>query len=287
MPKTPAVAQFVRLDAQRFGPWALITGASSGIGAEFARQIAANGINPVLVARRKDVLEDQVGPDLAETYGVQYRAVRADLSQPGGLAPVVAATNDLDVGLVISNAGDMVLGELLTDSHEDLLAELRLNTEAHLSLTHHFGQAMAARGRGGLLLVSSTAALQPAPYSANYSAAKSYVLLLGEAIHRELAARGVHVSVLVPGATNTPMLHRFAGDRTAVLRIAQTAQECASEGLTALRANKAVRISGRINRLSTAMTSRGVRARMFANLASSMATKAATVRDQPTTPETP
>jgi short-subunit dehydrogenase len=268
--------RFVHLDAQRFGPWALITGASSGIGREFARQVAGNGINVVLVARRRDVLDNKVGPALAERHGVQYRAVRADLARPDAVAEIVAATGDIDVGLVISNAGDMLLGDLLADSHADLLAELRLNTEAHLSLIHHFGRPMAARGRGGLLLVSSTAALQPSPYSANYSAAKSYVMLLGEAVHRELATHGVHVSVLLPGATDTPMLHRFAGELSAVMRMAQAPQDCVSEGLTALRANNAVRISGRVNRVSTAMTTRGLRTRMFAGLSKSMADKQAT-----------
>jgi short-subunit dehydrogenase len=273
--KTPQT-RFVRLGAQRFGPWALITGASSGIGAEFARQVAANGINVVLAARRTDILDNQIGPALARTYGVQYRAVPVDLAQPDALGSIVAATGDLDVGLVISNAGDMLLGELLAHSHEDLLAELRLNTEAHLNLTRHFGQAMAARGSGGLLLVSSTAALQASPYSANYSAAKSYVMLLGEAVHRELNPRGVRVSVLAPGATDTPMLHRFAAGSKAVLKMAQTPQDCVSEGLTALRANKAVQISGRVNRMSTAMTTRSLRSRLFGNLTKSMADKAAT-----------
>ena len=102
---------FVHLDAQRFGSWAVITGASSGIGREFARQVAANGINVVLAARRRDVLNNEIGPALAQDYGIQYRAVQVDLSRPDAVAEIVAATSDLDVGLVISNAGDMVLGD--------------------------------------------------------------------------------------------------------------------------------------------------------------------------------
>jgi short-subunit dehydrogenase len=94
-----AGARFVRLDTQRFGPWALITGASSGLGAEFAQQVAANGINVVLVARRKDILDNEIGPTLAETYGIQYRVVAVDLAQPDALGSIVAATQDLDVGL--------------------------------------------------------------------------------------------------------------------------------------------------------------------------------------------
>ena len=141
------------VDKQRFGPWALVTGASSGIGRALAAQLAANGINVVLAARRLSIL-DEVGRDLTRQHRIQYRSVRVDLAEPGFLNTLVEATNDLDVGLVVSNAGDMNLGEFLATPHGALLAELRVNTEAHLSLTHHFGQSLARRGRGGILLLS-------------------------------------------------------------------------------------------------------------------------------------
>src|SRR5215475_12412159 len=96
-------------DAERFGPWALVTGASSGIGAEFARQLAASGINLVLAARRESLL-DEVGAELAARYGVTYRAVGVDLAEPGFLATIARATEDVDIGLVVSCAGDMIMG---------------------------------------------------------------------------------------------------------------------------------------------------------------------------------
>jgi uncharacterized protein len=258
------------LDKQRFGPWALVTGASSGIGRAFAAQLAANGINLVLAARRLSNL-DEVGRDLTRQHRIQYRSARVDLAEPDFLNTLIDTTNDLDLGLVVSNAGDMNLGEFLTIPHDALLVELRVNTEAHLSLTHHFGQVLARRGRGGILLVSSIAGIQGVPYIANYSATKSYVLSLGEAVHHELSARGVQVTVLVPGATATAMTARFGADKTAMGRLMMSADACAADGLAALAANRAVRISGRMNRTTIALTPRRTRIRMFGAMNRSMA----------------
>ena len=269
------------LDKQRFGPWALVTGASSGIGRAFATQLAANGINLVLAARRLPIL-DQVGRDLAREHRIQYRTVRVDLAEPDFLNTLIDATNDLDLGLIVSNAGDMNLGEFLATPHRALLAELRVNAEAHLSLTHHFGQSMARRGAGGILLVSSVAGIQGVPYIANYSATKSYVLSLGEAVHHELSARGVQVTVLVPGATATAMTARFGADKTAMGRLMMSADACAAQGLAALAANRAVRISGRMNRITVALTPRKTRTRIFGAMNKSMAEQITTASDRRT-----
>ena len=142
----------VALDKGQFGPWALVTGASSGIGKEFARQIAASGINVVLVARRESLL-DEVGQGLAKDFSVRYRNVVADLSQDGFLDKLAEATNDLDIGLVVSNAGTGNPGEFLKLDRQLLQETLRLNTMAHLDVTHHFGVKLAERSRGGLILV--------------------------------------------------------------------------------------------------------------------------------------
>jgi len=266
------------IDNQRFGPWALVTGASSGIGRAFATQLAANGINLVLAARRLSIL-DEIGRDLADEHHIQCRSVRVDLAEPAFLKTVIDATDDLDLGLVVSNAGDMNLGEFLATPYDALLAELRVNAEAHLGLAHHFGQAMARRGGGGILLVSSLAGIQGVPYSANYSAAKSYALTLGEALHRELAPRGVHATVLVPGAVATAMTARFGAERTAMGRLMMSADACAAEGLAALAANRAVRVSGRMNRATVALTPRGMRIRMFGAMTRSMADQVTTAAD--------
>lgn len=265
--------RFTKIDVNRFGPWALVTGASSGLGREFARQLAANGLNVVLAARRQATLVE-VGQELAQRYGVQYRAVRVDLADSDFLAGLAAGVDDLDVGLVVSNAGDMVLGEFLDGDRGALLAEARLNTTTHLELAHHFGRRMADRGRGGVLLVSSLAGVQGVPYIANYSAAKAYLLTLGEALHRELGDRGVGVTVLVPGAVDTPMMARFGADQTAMGRLAAPVRAVVSEGLAALRADRAVRVNGRMNRAILALTPRSSRIRLFGAMNRSMVDRA-------------
>src|ERR1700730_4890204 len=134
----------VALDKKRFGPWALVTGASSGKGKEFARQIAASGINVVLVARRESLL-DEVAQGLAKDFKVQYRNVVADLSQEGFLDKLAEATNDLDIGLVVSNAGTGNPGAFLQLDRGELENLLWLNTLAHLDIAHHFGRRLAGR----------------------------------------------------------------------------------------------------------------------------------------------
>ena len=255
-------AGFARLSKEMFGPWALITGASSGIGAEFARQLAANGFNLVLAARRLPLLE-QAGTKLAIQHGIKYRTIQVDLTDPGFLATIASATDDVDIGLVISNAGDMILGDFLDSEPDRLFADMRLNVASHLGLTHHFGRRLAQRGGGGILLVSSTAALQPVPYTASYAAAKSYLLSLGEAAHHELARHGVTVTVLLPGATDTALVTRFSVRKPPMSLMLMTSSQLVSEGLAALRAGRARRIAGRANRATAALTPRRMRTRMF------------------------
>src|SRR5205814_5445771 len=139
------------IDKTQFGPWALITGASSGIGREFARQIAASGINVVLVARREALLEE-LGRALSQEFDVQYRALAMDLSQEGFIAGLADATRDIDIGLVVSNAGTGNPGEFLKLDRQLLHATLRLSTMAHLYFTYHLGAKLAKRRRGVFVL---------------------------------------------------------------------------------------------------------------------------------------
>src|SRR5258708_13563549 len=125
----------VNIGKERFGPWALITGASSGIGREFARQIAASGINVVLVARREELLAE-LGRAISQEFGVQYRALAMDLSREGFIAGLADATRDIHIGLVVSNAGTGNPGEFLKLDRQLHQAPLRLTTLAHLHITH-------------------------------------------------------------------------------------------------------------------------------------------------------
>src|SRR5260370_41882343 len=145
------------IETKRFGPWALVTGASSGIGKEFARQIAASGINVVLVARREDLLKE-AGAEFSKRYVVEHRIAVLDLSRDGFIDQLASATNDLDIGLVVSNAGTGNPGAFLKHDRQLLLETVRLGAMAHLDIAHHFGAKLTERRRGGILLAGAMGA---------------------------------------------------------------------------------------------------------------------------------
>jgi short-subunit dehydrogenase len=243
-----------RIEKNTFGPWGLVTGASSGIGKEFARQLAASGLNLVLVARRLPLLED-IGRTLAQEYGIDYRALALDLSQEGFLEPLEAATRDLDIGLVVSNAGAANPGEFLSHDKSLLHQTVRLSVLAHLDLAHHFGKNLAARKRGGMILLSGMGASQGVPYMANDSATRAYVLTLGETLNFELKKDHVHVTVLLPGPTYTALSEKIGFDaRSTPLSVEQTV----SEGLAALSANRPSHLSGALFRVMNRLMPRAL-----------------------------
>jgi len=219
-----------QLDKHVYGPWALITGASSGIGEEYARQVAASGINVALLARREQRLKE-VAAGLTARYGIQARVIAADLSHDGILEPVAEATGDLDIGLVVSLP------------RQRLREIVQLNVITHLDLAHHFGQRLAQRGRGGIVLVSAVAAAGGLPYMANDSATKAYSLNLGEALHAELAPAGVNVTVHVPVLVNTPVVARIGLDRMRLPADPVSPEQAVDEALTALQANQPTTIT--------------------------------------------
>jgi uncharacterized protein len=242
----------VALDKKRFGPWALVTGASSGIGKEFARQIAASGINVMLVARRDALLGD-LGRAIAQEFDVQYRALAMDLSQEGFIAELADATHDIDIGLVVSNAGTGNSGEFLRLDRQLLQATLRLNTMAHLDITHYFGAKIAGRRRGGIILVGAMGAENGVPFMANDGAAKAYVHSLGEALQYEFKPLGVYVTVLAAGFTNTAVLGKFGLDPKSLPMKPMSVEQCVSEGLSGLLKNRSRIVPGRLNRIMNAL----------------------------------
>lgn len=245
------------VDKQRFGPWAIVTGASSGIGKEFARQLAASGIHLVLIARRLPLLEE-LGRELADQYGIQYRALDVDLSADDFLEKIDSATRDLDVGLLVSNAGAGNPGDFLGIAQSELLRIVRLNVVSHLSLTHHYGRKLVGRGRGGILLVSAMGASQGIPYMANDSGTKAYVTSLGTALNYELRKLGVNVSVLLPAPTDTPAIAELGFDPAAMPLKPMPVEQCVAEGLAALHANRPTHISGRFYRMMMALMPRSL-----------------------------
>lgn len=263
------------IDKEKFGPWAVITGASSGIGKEFARQIAASGINIVLVARREALLKE-AGTEFSKEYGVEHRVVALDLAEDGFMGKLTSVTDDLDIGLVISNAGTGSPGRFLTNSRDEMATLLRLNTLAHLNIAHHFGKRLVKRRRGGLLFVGAMGADKGMPYMANDAGAKSYVKSFSESLHVEWKPLGVHVTVLAPGLTETAVLAKFGlGPRNMPTK-PMGVEQCVSEGLAALQENRSLIIPGRVNRIMNAVIPASVVRGMMAKLLSkALASKSA------------
>lgn len=183
---------------QTYGPWAVVTGASSGIGRELADRLAEAGLNIVLNARGTAGLTS-VAQTIRGNYGVDVRIVAADLAEAQGIQQLIEQTRELNVGLLVASAGYGTSGLLVESTVADEVNMLRVNTEAVLVLSHHFGRLFAQQKRGGLLLLSSLVAFQGVPYSANYAATKAYVQSLAEALALELKPSGVDVLAAAPG----------------------------------------------------------------------------------------
>src|SRR5712672_2594389 len=253
------------LDKKRFGPWALVTGASSGIGREFARQIAASGINIVLVARRGD-WRKEVGVEFSKGYDVEHRVVVLDVSREEFIGQLASTTDDLDIGLVVSNAGTGNPGEFLKLDRQLLHATLRLNTMAQLDIAHHFGAKLAKRRRGGLILAGAMGAENGIPCMANDGGAKAYVHSLGEALHYEFKPLGVYVTVLAAGVTNTAVLGKFGFDPKTMPMKPMSVEQCVSEGLSGLLKNRSRIVPGRLNRIMNALVPASLARKMLADM---------------------
>lgn len=230
---------------------ALITGASAGLGVEFARQLSKRGYRLVLAARRKERLEE-----LARELG-NARVIAIDLSKPSATAKLVAnieaAGEQVDV--LINNAGFGLIGRFaeLDASREREMIDL--NVGALTDLCRAVAPQMIARGSGAILNVASTAAFQPGPKMAVYFATKAFVLSLSEALHEELKPHGVHVSCLCPGPTRTEFgeIAGFGGNGL-FDRVAMNAPEVVAAGLRGLDRNRAVVVTGLINKVGAAST---------------------------------
>ncbi len=227
----------------------LITGASAGLGAGFARAFAARGDDLVLVARRTDRL-NALAAELTATHGIHVAVVSTDLTEAGAVARLQIDLQDqgLTVTRLINNAGYGLRGAFADMDGPSQARMIDLNCRALVELCHAFLPDMIKAGRGGILNIASTAAFQPGPWMAVYYASKAFVLSFSEALHDEVRASGVTVSALCPGATKTEffetaqmtdsLLSRYmAGDADKVIR----------DGLTALDRNRAVAISGALN----------------------------------------
>jgi short-subunit dehydrogenase len=201
--KTESAGSSVRA---KYGPWAVIAGASEGTGAEFARQIAAQGVSCLLVARRLEPLQ-RLAQEIRGQYGGEIRVLSQDLSAPDAAERIKAAAADLEVGLYVSNAGADSSGLRFLDAPLEKWHRLmNMNVRTVMDAVYAFAPAMKARGHGGLLLMSSGAALGGQPRLAMYSGTKAFEVNFAESIWAELKPCGVDVLTVAAPAMDTPVL---------------------------------------------------------------------------------
>lgn len=244
----------------RFGTWAVVTGASDGIGRAMALALAEAGLNLVLVARRASVLT-ALAHALQQQHGIETRVIAEDLALPGACAHVIAATHELDVGLIVSAAGFGTSGPLVDAELSSELEMIDVNCRAVAALAYHFGGRFVRRRRGGLVLMSSLLAFQGVAGAANYAATKAYVQALAEGLHGELAPHGVAVIASAPG----PIHSGFAARAGMRMSRALTPDVVARQTLAALGRRLTVR-PGWLSKLleaSLALLPRRGRSRML------------------------
>ncbi len=239
----------------RYGPWALVTGATKGLGAEFARQIGDRGLNLVLVARGRDELARVAGEVRGRSH-VEVKTVVADLCRQEFMEALRRETDGLEVGLLVCNAAHPLVGLFFEQSLEDKLKTVEVNCRAPTMLVHEYGAGMLARGRGGIILLSSGSALQGVAYTASYAASKAYNLILAESLWEELRERGVDVLGFMPGATRTPGFEQSRPrlERSSLAPVSE-AGPVVAEGLRVLGRTPSW-IPGRRNRWSLTLAQR-------------------------------
>jgi hypothetical protein len=189
--------------SSKYGPWALITGASRGLGAEFARQCAERGLNVVLIATNEELLKTQAD-SIKRNYKVEVKTITLDLSRDNFLQEITPVTDSLEIGLLVNNAGISKVRPFLHHTVDQLTKQLHVNARAGLVLAHDFGKKMAERRRGGIIFLSSASAMFGSAFCANYAGTKAYNLIVAETLWYELRKYGVDVLGFMAGSTKTP-----------------------------------------------------------------------------------
>ena len=240
---------------QQYGPWALIAGASEGIGLAFAQQLAAKGINLVLLSRSTAKLTEAASAITAQ-HAVEIKVVAADLTSESCLDDIRATTDGLEIGMLIYNAGAVHGAELFHDEPiEKPLGLVNLNCRGPVLLAHHFGQSMRERKRGGMIFLSSMAAFAGGSYVATYSATKAFDIIFPQSLWHELAPYNVNVLCLIAGATRTPAMASSGLDLSEQKEggpAIMESEDVANEGLAQI-ANGPVWIAGEGNRATAEM----------------------------------
>src|SRR6059036_2922654 len=234
------------------GKWALITGASSGLGLEFADLLAARKVNLVLAARRQEPME-KLAFDLRRKYGADVLVEAIDLASPGAASRLKSSLDarSVTIDVLLNNAGYGLQGDFLETPIERTMNMIQLNITTLTELTYLFGRGMATRRSGYILLVASVLAFQAVPSYAAYAATKAYVLALGEGLHDELGPHGVVVTTLSPGHTATGFDAAAGATPSSFLRlITMKPRPVAASGIRALLQGKAMVVAGLSNKMA-------------------------------------
>jgi uncharacterized protein len=232
--------------SDKYGPWALITGASSGLGEQYARQLAARGLNLVVVARRAERLRTLAG-ELVQAHEIEVEVLPLDLLAANSLTAIQRVTDRVDLGLVVCNAGFGASGRFLEQNPTLLQDMVRLNCEIPVLLIHALAPKLIRREHSGILVLASTAAFQSTPWMATYGATKAFDLHLAEALTVELGGHGVDVLSVCPGHTATEF-HQIAGVHQAAVGGAADPAQVVRQSLNQL-GRRITFVHGRMNRL--------------------------------------
>lgn len=249
----------------RYGGWALIAGASEGLGEAFADALGEAGYDLIVIARRVAPLE-QTAARLRERHGVEVVALALDLAAPDVVARIVAGVGEREVGLLVYNAAFSRVGSFLDTPLDDHLAALAVNCRTPLMLVHHFGAIMRRRRSGAIVLMGSMSGLQGSPRLASYAASKAFARVLGESLWGELRASGVEVLTCVAGATRTPGFEAVASDTPGVV---MEPREVVDQALAALGRQPSM-IPGLANRMSAWVLGKLPRRRQVEIMAAAM-----------------
>lgn len=253
----------------KYGKYALITGASSGIGREFALALAKEGFNLLLIARREQELT-LLAREITNISKISVITRVLDLTAEGSIEELEVFTKDLDVGLVVLNAGMQTHGSFIKTSLQEQTKMMDLNVMVPMKMAHIFANRLVKKGSGAIIFLSSTFAYQAVPYFSNYAASKSYILNFAEALHVELQSKGVDVLALSPGLTNTEMPGKIAMDFSKMPISIMETDEVVHTALEALKDKKSSVIPGFRNKMmafmAQKMMSRSSIAGMFGNM---------------------
>jgi short-subunit dehydrogenase len=236
--------------SDRYGSWVIVAGASQGVGAEFADQLAARGLNVVLAASQMELL-NPLADRLASKYGIRTKCLEVDLADVDAAEHIVQHTMDLDVGLLVYNAAFSAIGPFLDQSMDTHLREVHTNVHSPLKLIYLVSQRLLRRGRGGVLLMASLSAFQGSAYISTYAATKAFNIVLAEGLWEEWRGRGVDVMVCISGAVKPSELIASQSRETGGLGdITLEPAQVVEEALEALGKQPYV-IPGRMNRLAS------------------------------------